>query len=98
MAAEEAHGVAAFQGEGTLLARIAALAAFDVSARLGQVAVPSLLVSAADDVLVPCTCSDGLAAGIPGAEHLRLPGGGHACNVTEAAAFDAAVLAFLRRH
>ncbi len=55
-------------------------------------------MAARDDVLVPFTCSDRLAEGIAEASLVVMPGGGHACNVTEAAAFDAAVLPFLRRH
>jgi pimeloyl-ACP methyl ester carboxylesterase len=36
------------------------------------------------------------AAMIPGAQHVVLPGAGHACCIEDPAAFDAAVIAFLK--
>lgn len=92
---EEAHGLATFQGETTLRRRIAALLAFDVTARLGTVATPTLVVAARDDVLVPSTASHALAAGIPGANLHVAAWGGHALNVTEPAAFNDRLLGFL---
>eukprot|EP01035_Chromulina_nebulosa_P029652 gene29652-39323_t len=71
--------------DGVNSARIAALRAFDVDARLASVAVPTLVIGAADDMLVPVTCSQRLAEGIPGAALATMAWGGHACNVTSAA-------------
>ena len=98
VAQEEAHGLAHFQGRDTLLARLAALQAFDAAGRLAACPVPALVLAARDDVLVPYTCSETLAAGIPRATLVLLPGGGHACNVTEPASFNEVLSAFLRQH
>ena len=95
VAAEEAHGVAHFQGAETLLARIDALSRFDVSGQLDRIATPALVLAARDDVLVPFTASEKLAAGLRKATLTVMPGGGHACNVTEPASFDRILAGFL---
>ena len=95
VAQEEEHALAHFQGPPTLLARIAAIEAFDVHGRLGALTTPTLAVASRDDVLVPYTCSEELAAAIPGCQLVVLPGGGHSCCVTGPEAFNAAVLGFL---
>ena len=94
-AREEAHGLAAFQGEANLRARIAALLAFDVRAHLAAITLPTLIVAARDDVLVPSLASEELAAAIPHAKLHVAPWGAHAVNVTEPAAFNAILLDFL---
>ncbi len=98
IAAEEAHGLAHFQGRDTLLARIGALESFDCTARLAGIRTPTLIIAARDDVLVPYTCSETLAAGIVGADLRTLPSGGHACNVTERSDFDRLLLTFIQQH
>ena len=95
LAREHAHGVAHFQGADTLLKRIAALLAFDVADRLGEVRCPTLVAASRDDMLVPWTASEMLAAGIPGARLWLAAEGGHGFTVTEPEAFNAALLAFL---
>lgn len=95
VANEEAHGIRHFQGRDTLLKRIGALQAFDVSAELGRIQARTLVVAARDDVLVPWTASERLARVLPDARLHMLESGGHACNVTEAAAFNSAVMDFL---
>jgi aminoacrylate hydrolase len=87
LAAEEAQQLACFQGAPNIEARIAALAAFDVAARLGEIRTPVLLIAAEDDMLVPASCSERLAEGLPDATRVPMLGG-HACNVTEPAIFD----------
>jgi aminoacrylate hydrolase len=85
--AEEAGHVAHFQGTANIEARIAALKAFDVDARLGEIAAPTLLIVAEDDMLVPPSASERLAGGLPRATLMPMLGG-HACNVTEPVIFD----------
>jgi aminoacrylate hydrolase len=94
-AQEEAHGLAAFQGEANLKARIAALLAFDVRPHLAAITLPTLIVAARDDVLVPSLASEELAAAIPAARLHVAPWGAHAVNVTEPDAFNAVLLDFL---
>ncbi len=97
VATEEAHGLAHFQGRNTLLTRIGALEAFDVTARLPELRTSTLIIAARDDVLVPYTCSETLAASIPAATLHCMAEGGHACNITEQPAFDRVLLSFLSR-
>lgn len=95
VALEEKHGIAHFQGADTILKRIGALLAFDVSDRLGEIKVPTLVAASRDDVLVPWTASRILADGLPDAEFWMVPDGGHGFTVTEPEIFNAKVLSFL---
>jgi len=95
MAEEDAHGLAGFQGSANLRARIAALLAFDGRPSLASLALPTLIVAARDDVLVPSAMSEELAAAVPGARLHVAPWGAHAINVTVPAAFNALLLDFL---
>ena len=97
MEQEEAHGLAAFQGADTLQRRIAALLAFDATPHLGAVRLPTLLMAARDDVLVPSSVSEELAAAIEGATLHIAPWGAHAVNVTQADSFNFLLLDFLDR-
>ncbi|WP_174274365.1 pyrimidine utilization protein D [Sphingomonas bacterium] len=92
---EEDGHVAAFPAVATLEARIAALRAFDISLLLDQIAAPTLVLSAADDALVPPSCADVLAERLPNATARRMAWGGHACNVTDPEGFNALVLEYL---
>ena len=95
MARDDAHALDHFQGAPALEARVAALQAFDVASRLGTIKVPTLLAASRDDVLVPYTCSQVLADGLPNATMAVVPEGGHAFTVTAAAGFNQTVLSFL---
>jgi aminoacrylate hydrolase len=79
----------------TLAKRIDMIVAFDRRARLGAIAVPTLVVCAEDDVLTPMHLSEELASGIPGAGLVRLRRGAHAASQTDEAAFLEAVVPFL---
>ncbi len=94
-AQEEAHGLSFFQGDNNLRRRIAALLAFDATPHLSKLKVPTLISAARDDVLVPCSMSEQLAAAILGARLDIAPWGGHAINVTEPDAFNRMLLSFL---
>jgi aminoacrylate hydrolase len=95
--AEVDHAFAHFPGEAVMRARIGALRAFDVHDRLSEIEMPTLVAAATDDTLVPWTCSDELADGLPDAMLEVVRQGGHAHSVTEPAGFNASVLAFLAR-
>ena len=93
--AEAAGHLAHFPAPEMVEARIAALRAFDIDDRLGEIAVPVLLLVAEDDILVPAPCSHRLAAGIPNATLASMPWGAHSCNVTKPQDFDRLVLDWL---
>jgi aminoacrylate hydrolase len=95
---EVAHGTAHFQGEANLRARISALRFFDIDARLGEIKLPVLVSTAQDDILVPWTCSERLAQGLPLAQLDKFAHGGHGHNVTEAIRFNSSLLDFLDKH
>lgn len=97
LAHEEAHGLAGFQGADTLRRRIAALLAFDARPGLGTVRLPTLLVAARDDVLVPSLATEELGAAIAGSQVHVAPWGAHAVNVTEPGSFNRLLLDFLQR-
>ncbi|MET0269907.1 MAG: pyrimidine utilization protein D [Sphingomonas sp.] len=93
--AELPHQRETFPGVATTEARIAALAAFDATDRLGGLTDRTLVLVADDDMLVPSGAGEILAAELGGAPVARLATGGHACNVTRPDAFDRLVLAWL---
>ena len=92
---EDAHGLAHFQGEETLRRRIAALLRFDATADLAAIRTRVFVMGARDDVLVPVSKSEELAAGLPNATLHIAAYGGHAVNVVEPDVFNAALLDFL---
>jgi len=61
---------------------------------LPTIAVPTLVVVGADDAPF-LAASDYMAAKIPGARKVVIPGAGHAANIDQPEAFNAAVLGFL---
>lgn len=95
LAEEEVHHLAGFQGRDNMLARINALLAFDIDARLGEIACPVLVSVSADDMLVPSLCSRRLAERLPDATLDVAPWGGHAFTATVPDAFNATLIAFL---
>jgi pimeloyl-ACP methyl ester carboxylesterase len=70
---------------------------FDVMARLGEIDVPVLVVSAADDRLTPPNYGEFLESRIRGARRVLIPDAGHLVAAEQPEAFNAAVRAFLDR-
>ena len=96
LAEQDAAGIAHFPPTDTVLRRIKAIEAFDLTAEIPSITVPILLIANRDDVLVPCTCSIALADQLSNVRLTLLDQGGHACNITDPAGFDAIVTEFLR--
>jgi len=59
-------------------AQLAAIRTFDVSDRLGQLVIPTMLVTGSEDVLIPPANTEMLAKLLPHAETVILTGAGHA--------------------
>jgi aminoacrylate hydrolase len=92
--AEMEGQLAHFQGSENLEKRVAALQAFYIDDRLGEIAAPLLAIAAKDDMLVPYTCS-AFAERLAGASLELMEWGGHACNVTDPDRFDRILSAWL---
>lgn len=92
---EEEAMFAHFPGAEMIQRRIAAVRRFNIAGRLDEIHVPTLLVASDDDMLVPPSASEKLAAGIPGAQLARMAAGAHACNVTRAEHFNMWLLDWL---
>ncbi|HVA39902.1 MAG TPA: alpha/beta fold hydrolase [Candidatus Binataceae bacterium] len=77
--------------------QIEAVMKYDVSKRLGEIHVPTMVMAGRDDILVPPENSKLIAARIPGAKLVELPGG-HLFFTEYPAEFNAAVIEFVRAH
>ena len=71
------------------------LLAFDRSADLHEVRAASLVLAAADDMIIPAHQSRELAGLLPGARYQVFAGGGHFFPRVDPAAYAAAVMGFL---
>lgn len=69
-----------------------------VSERLGEVKVPTLVVTGDEDVSDIHRIADRLATGIPGAERATIAGAAHLPSLERPEDFDRVVLDFLSRH
>ena len=84
-------------GEERLLADMACCADFDARDRLGAVDLPAMVVSAADDVLIPPWLGEELAAGLPLAHMVVVEGSGHLLPLERPAALSLLVAGYLAR-
>ena len=92
MFAENAHTLS-----GKAIAQIhRARGACDMSGRLGELKVPTLVINGAHDNSL--AAGRETAAGIKGARHVELPGTGHACCIEDPAAFDRAMIDFFKQN
>ncbi|CAG1014699.1 3-oxoadipate enol-lactonase [Anaerolineales bacterium] len=76
-------------------AALRALARFDATHRLGTLNVPTLVVTGDADTTVRPENQFNLAAGIRGAQHVIIPGGGHAVTAEKPAEFNRMLIEFL---
>jgi 3-oxoadipate enol-lactonase len=67
----------------------------DVAKRLGEIAVPTLVLVGEEDVDDVVRRADALAAEIPGARHATIPNAAHAPSLERPELFDSLVLGFL---
>jgi pimeloyl-ACP methyl ester carboxylesterase len=68
---------------------------FDVRERLGAIRTPTLVLTGAEDRLTPLAYGRFLAAAIPGARLVEIPGAGHFPQLEQPAAVNRAVREFL---
>lgn len=92
-----AQAVMAAVPEATYRRVLAAIVGFDRRADLPAIGVPTLCLAGALDRTAPPAVLQGMAERIPGAEFAEIAGAGHIANVEQPAAFEAALLGFLRR-
>jgi pimeloyl-ACP methyl ester carboxylesterase len=69
----------------------------DAGSWLGTIECPTLVVCGADDALAPPAVSEAMAAAIPQAELVIVPGAGHLSNLEAPMAFTEALTRFLSR-
>jgi 3-oxoadipate enol-lactonase len=81
----------------TYRAAIRCLVTFDGRANLASIHIPVLCLAGEKDATAPAPVMERMAARIPGARYACLPGVGHLPNLEAPAAFDAAVLGFLKQ-
>ncbi len=80
----------------TYRAAVRCLVGFDERASLGSIKVPVLCLVGALDRNAPAAMMERMAAKIPGARYVCLPGLGHMPNLEAPQAYDAAIMDFLR--
>jgi 3-oxoadipate enol-lactonase len=74
------------------------LTTFDRRKELANIKVPTLLVAGSEDKTAPADMMERMAQKIPGAEYVRLEGCGHLGPMDRPEEFNAALLAFLKKH
>ena len=69
----------------------------DSTPDLPGLAVPALVIHGEDDQLIPSSEAEAMAAALPEAELVIVPGAGHMVNLEQPAVFNDALRDFLRR-
>lgn len=71
----------------------------DISDRLGEIAAPAIVFHGEADAAIPMERAEQLLAELPNCEELvRIPGAGHASNLSHPDAVNGPLAAFLRKH
>jgi len=91
----ERNTVALFPAPEIAISRMEAVLAFDRTADLHRIRVPTLVLCAEDDLLTPLRFSQQLAAAIPGARLVAMQKGGHAASQTMPEEFNRIVTRFV---
>jgi proline iminopeptidase len=81
-----------FFGDGQQAAR------YDLRDRLGEITLPTLVISGSHDWVCPPSASDALHTGIPNATHVVIETAGHFPFSEEPERFHGAVVGFLQKH
>jgi pimeloyl-ACP methyl ester carboxylesterase len=92
-----ARSVMAAVPEATYRAALAAIVAFDRRSALADIRVPTLCLAGEHDRTAPPDMMRRMAERIPGAEYACVPAAGHVANVEQPAAFNGALVSFLKR-
>jgi 3-oxoadipate enol-lactonase len=79
------------------LAQLAVIQQHDTTSRLGQIAVPTLVLAGEQDILIPVSLSRRLHEQIPGSQWATTRGG-HACLWEYPAEFNQTFLEFVKQH
>ena len=95
-ARESALAVMARVPEASYRVALAAIAAFDRRSALAHIKLPTLMLAGELDGTAPPAVMQRMAQQVAGSEYVCLPGVGHIANVEAPAAFNAALLDFLR--
>jgi len=69
----------------------------DITARLGAVRLPALVIHGEEDVPLPIERAQAMADALPDATFVRVPGAGHSVNLEQPAIVNAAIARFLGR-
>jgi 3-oxoadipate enol-lactonase len=75
-----------------------AIAKLNLTHRLGEISIPTLVVVGADDPATTVEMARTIHQGIAGSELVILKGAAHLSNLEQPDAFNEAVLGFLARH
>jgi pimeloyl-ACP methyl ester carboxylesterase len=67
----------------------------DISARVGDITIPALVIHGESDVAIPMAAAQALAGSMANASLVRIPGAGHAANLTHPEPTNAAIEDFL---
>lgn len=73
----------------------AASESVDVTGRLGEISVPTLIITGGDETPHRRRIAATLLEKIPGARHVEIPGGGHLVNLTAPEAYNRALREFI---
>jgi pimeloyl-ACP methyl ester carboxylesterase len=79
------------------LGQAAAVTSHDAASRVGRIGAPTLILAGEEDRLIPAANATALAAAMPGARQVTLPGVGHMFWIEAADAAEEAIRSFLQK-